>query len=246
MKTSEYTMENTLTGAALRFIAGTDKISLAQKLAVDVAELLKKGIATRGKASIVVSGGSTPKPFFEALRRQRGIEWDKVYITLADDRWVDAPHPDSNEQLVKDHLLVKDVHFISLKTKDVMPHQAIEKVQARISALPRPFDVVILGMGDDGHTASFFPGAPELQDALYPAEAGSLVAAITPPAYAPHLRMTLTLPAILNAERIIIHITSDKKRNVYNEALNDNQIETMPVRAVLRQSQTPVDVYWAE
>lgn len=232
-------------GEGVHFLSGADKQSLAEKLARDIGAILRESIAKRGAASLVVSGGSTPKPFFEALRQENGIDWKKVHVTLADDRWVDAPHPDSNEQLVKDNLLIDGMHFTSLKTRHATPHEGVAEVQARIAALPRPFDAVILGMGDDGHTASFFPTAPELDAALYPASAEVLVAAITPPEYAPHQRMTLTLPAILDAKRIILHITGGKKQEVYEKAADAGAIEDMPVRAVLRQEKTPVDIYWA-
>lgn len=232
-------------GESVHFLSCPDKQVLAEKLAADVAELLREGIADRGEAVLVVSGGSTPKPFFEALKKQPHVEWEKVTVTLADDRWVDAPHADSNEQLVKDALITGGMKFVSLKTPAATPHEGAAEVQQRIAALPRPFDVVILGMGDDGHTASFFPHAPELEAALYPEDNKTLVAPITPPKYAPHLRMTLTLPALLNSRRIILHITGGKKQEVYAKAAGAGEIAEMPVRAVLRQEKTPVDVYWA-
>lgn len=244
MKSFDYHSDTGWNAESVHFLSMADKLELAEKLAYDVADDLRAGIAARGAASLVVSGGSTPKPFFEALKKQPDIDWSKVHVTLADDRWVDAPHPDSNEQLVKDNLLLDGMQFTSLKTRHLTPHEGVEEVQARIAAIPRPFDVVILGMGDDGHTASFFPTAPELEAALAPQD-GVLVAAVTPPEYAPHQRMTLTLPALLDSKRIIIHITTGKKQEVFAEASNGGSVEDMPVRAVLRQAKTPVDIYWA-
>lgn len=245
MRTFDHHANNGWIGESVHFQSFAEKPQLAESLAHSVAELLREGIATRGKASLAVSGGSTPKPFFEALRKQSGIDWSKVYLTLVDDRWVDAPHADSNEQLVKDHLLVEGMHFISLKSAHATPHEAQREIESRVAEIPLPFDAIILGMGDDGHTASFFPGAPELYGALNPEDGSTLVAAITPPSYAPHLRMTLTLPAILNAKRIFLHITTGKKQEVYAKAAEGGPVEEMPVRAVLRQEKTPVDVYWA-
>lgn len=242
MKTFEQD-EDVYIGETVHFQSYADKSVLAEHLAQDVAAMLRTAIAERGKASLVISGGSTPKPFFEALKIKE-IQWDKVYITLADERWVDADHPDSNEKLVREHLLTGGAHFVSLKNFAATPHQGAAQASADIAALPRPFDAVILGMGDDGHTASFFPHAPELEEALAPAD-NALCAGLTPPAYAPHPRITLTLPAILNARRIILHITGGKKQEVYAKACEAGPVEDMPVRAVLRQEQTPVEVYWA-
>lgn len=231
-------------GETVHFQSYADKALLADHLAQDVAAMLRAGIAERGKASLVVSGGSTPKPFFAALKKQN-IAWDKLYITLADERWVDADHADSNEKLVREHLLAEDAHFVSLKNSAPTPHEGAVQAGKDLAALPVPFDVVILGMGDDGHTASFFPHAPELAEALAPADKNTLCAAITPPDYAPHPRITLTLPAILNAKRIILHITGGSKQEVYAKACEAGPVEDMPIRAVLRQEQTPVEVYWA-
>lgn len=221
-----------------------DKQILAEHLAKDVAALLRLGIAERGAASLVVSGGSTPKPFFEALKQQ-SVDWSKVYVTLADDRWVDISHADSNEKLVREHLITGGATFVSLKTTDATPHAGEETISKVVAAMPRPFDAVILGMGDDGHTASFFPHAPELQHALYPENDNILSVGLTPPSYAPHQRMTLTLPALLNARRIIIHITGASKQEVFEKACEHGAVEDMPVRAVIKQDKTPVEIYWA-
>lgn len=229
-------------GESVHFQSFADKQTLAEHLAIDVAAMLRAGIAERGKASLVVSGGSTPKPFFEALKKQK-LDWDKLTITLADERWVDADHPDSNARLVREHLLVEGAHFVPLKTAAATPHEgAAEAAEAVADALPIPFDVIILGMGDDGHTASFFPHAPELEEAL---TSDALCVGLTPPDYAPHPRITLTLPAILDSRRIILHITGGKKQEVYAKACEAGPVEDMPIRSVLRQEQTPVEVYWA-
>lgn len=244
MKTFDNQDEFYTLGDMVHFQSFSDKATLATHLAHDVAAMLRAGITQNGKASLVVSGGSTPKPFFEALR-QVPLEWQHVTITLADERWVDADHEDSNEKLVREFLLPEGAHFVSLKNAAETPHEGADEASAAIAALPRPFDVVILGMGDDGHTASFFPHAPELDSALKPLHDDVLCTAITPPEYAPHPRMTLTLPAILDARRIILHITGAGKQEVYSKACEAGAVADMPIRAVLRQEQTPVEVYWA-
>ncbi len=244
MKTSEQTPEeNEGISEMVHFQSFADKQTLAQLLAAEVALRLRDGIATKGKASLVVSGGSTPKPFFEALQGQE-LDWESVYITLADERWVDPKDPDSNELLVREHLLPDGAHFVGLKSHAPDPASGCTETEAALKDVPQPFDVVVLGMGDDGHTASLFPHAPELREALAPVN-NLLCHAITPPSYAPHPRITLTLPALLNANRIILHITGQAKHDVFVKASAAGPVEDMPIRAILRQEQTPVDVYWA-
>ncbi|HDO31485.1 MAG TPA: 6-phosphogluconolactonase, partial [Desulfobacteraceae bacterium] len=113
----------------------------------------------------------------------------------------------------------------------------------RLAGLPRPFDVVILGMGGDGHTASFIPGARRLPEAL-DMKSGRDCLAISPPE-APHERMTLTLPVLLDSRQIILHITGPAKKKVLEQALADGPATAMPIRTILRQQQTPLSVYWA-
>lgn len=228
----------------VHFQSFAQKQALAYFLAQEVANQLHDAIISRGAASLVVSGGSTPKPFFEALKQQK-LDWGKVYITLADERWVDATHEASNERLVRETLLVPGAHFVSLKNAAATPAQGALEASRAVGTMPLPFDVVILGMGDDGHTASLFPTAHELWDAFYPKDESVLCTALTPPSYAPHPRITLTLPALLNTKRIILHITGQKKQEVYAKACEPGAIEEMPIRAILRQNNIPVDVYWA-
>lgn len=242
MKTSDsasYTL-----GDMVHFQSFVDKQALAESLAATIARQLNEAIKKRGHASLVVSGGSTPKPFFAALKQQN-VPWDKLYVTLADERWVDGDHKDSNEKLVRENLLVDGIRFIGLKSDADTPHAGAETTEAALREIPQPFDAVVLGMGDDGHTASFFPNAPELQAALNPKKPDMLCAPITPPDYAPHPRITLTLPALLNAARIYLHITGQGKQDVYAKASGPGPVNDMPIRAVLRQDKTPVDVYWA-
>lgn len=217
---------------------------LAEALADSVAQSLAAAVEMNGAASLVVSGGSTPKPFFKALK-QHNLPWQDIYVTLADERWVKADHADSNEKLVRDLLLPEGANFVSLTTSHATPHEAEAEVNARLEEyFPEAFDVVILGMGDDGHTASLFPNAPELADALggHVEEAAK---AITPPSYAPHKRMTLTRNRLLHADRVILHFTGEKKIEVLGKAVSEATDEQMPIRALLLQDETPVEIVWA-
>lgn len=222
-----------------------DSDTLVAVLAAQVAELLRSAIKERGRASLVVSGGSTPVPFFAALS-ELVLDWGKVVITLADERWVDPAAADSNEHLVRLHLLQNRAalaSFVGLKTVSATAVQGEKECAERLALLPRPFDALILGMGNDGHTASLFPQATRLGEALA-LDSGKLCMAITPPV-APHERMTLTLPALLHSRQIILHLVGPDKRAVYERALANGPVEEMPIRAVLGQTTSPVTVFWS-
>ena len=133
--------------------------------------------------------------------------------------------------------------FIGLKTPDGHAGAGEAACEKRIRQIPVPFDLLILGMGDDGHTASLFPGASALPGALDMASERTSMA-VTAPA-APHDRMTLTLPALLNSRLIFVHIVGEKKRQVYEKAIAGESPEEMPIRAILGQKKVPVTVWWA-
>jgi 6-phosphogluconolactonase len=222
-----------------------DPPTLVAALAGQVADLLRDGIKERGQASLVVSGGSTPVPFFAALSAL-ALDWQQVVITLADERWVDPTAADSNEHLVRQNLLQNRAavaRFVGLKNGALSAVQGEKECADRLALLPNPFDVLILGMGNDGHTASLFPQAARLDEALN-MDSGTLCLAITPPA-APHERMTLTLPALLQSREIILHLVGSDKRAVYERALAKGPVAEMPIRAVLGQTAAPVTVFWA-
>lgn len=216
-----------------------DKERCASSLAQAVAEKLSRAMEIRGKASLVVSGGSTPKPFFQALK-EKLIAWENVTITLADERWVNVSSEQSNEKLMREYLLRPEMTFVGLKNAAATPIEGEATCEQALKAVPQPFDVVVLGMGTDGHTASLFPKM--CHEALYP-KTDKLCKAVTAPDGQP--RMTLTLPAFLRSRQLFLHITGEEKRQVYENALQSDSIEEMPVRAVLHQTKVPIDIYWA-
>jgi 6-phosphogluconolactonase len=222
-----------------------DMTALSHELALKVAASLSAAIAARGLASLVVSGGRSPTQFFESLRTQP-LDWSRVCIAMVDERWVDLGDPNSNEQLVRQHLL-KDAaaaaRFSGLKNAAPTPDLGAVSAWETFARVPRPFDAVVLGMGDDGHTASLFPKSPNLANALNPAASAGCIGMWAPTA--PQARLSLNLSALLDSRRIFILINGDSKWRVYTAANEPGAIEDMPVRAVLRQRRTPVDVVWA-
>ncbi|WP_348944120.1 6-phosphogluconolactonase [Chitinibacter sp. FCG-7] len=220
------------------------KEALDQQLATTIANELKQAIAQRGSAGLAVSGGRTPAGMFKALRVS-DLDWSRVVITLVDERWVQPDHADSNERLTRDNLLqdgAAAATFISLVNLAATPHEALADIEARLATLPNPIDVVILGMGDDGHTASLFPSAAELEAAC---ASTALLAAVTPPV-APHQRITLTLPTIVKSPKVIVHITGEGKKTLLQDAMAANVAvnEQYPIRRVLDQVAL-ADVFWA-
>ncbi|HHO48884.1 MAG TPA: 6-phosphogluconolactonase [Desulfobacteraceae bacterium] len=228
-----------------RILSFPNPETLAGSLAAAVAERLRNALAEDKTVSLVVSGGTTPKRFFRRLS-EYDLAWDRVLITLADERWVDPASKASNEYLVQSQLLrsrARAATFVPLKNSAPSARQGENECHLALSRLPRPFAAVILGMGGDGHTASLFPGAAGLAEAL-DMHSGRNCAAVSP-AHAPHERMTLTLPLLLDAGLIILHITGAAKRRVLAQAMEGRPSVSMPIRAVLDQGKTPVHIYWA-
>ena len=222
-----------------------DRERLAAALARRIADRLAEAVQRSQRAGLAVSGGSTPAALFDRLS-QLALPWDKVVVTLVDERWVDPSAPDSNERLVRTRLLqhrAAAAAFVGLKTPAPTAAEGEAECRRRLAQVPRPFAALVLGMGKDGHTASLFPGAAQLPAATDP-DTDRPCVAVTPPS-APHDRMTLTLPAILDAGRIFLHITGEDKRRVLQKALQEGPAEQMPIRYILRQQTTPLEVFWA-
>lgn len=204
--------------------------ALAEGLARDVGDELARAIEAKGKATLAVSGGTTPKLFFEKLS-QADIPWSRVSVTLVDERQVPETSERSNARLVRQHLLQNKAaaaRFVPL----------VDNPDA--ARLPA-FDVAVLGMGNDGHTASFFPGGDNLDEAIDPLAFAKIVPMNAPDAGEP--RLTFTLPMLLRAGRLALHIEGAEKKQVLKQALAEGPPEDMPVRAVLR-SAAPVTLYW--
>ena len=218
-----------------------DRDALDQQLAEHIASRLRSDITKRGAASLAVSGGGTPRRMFQLLSACP-LDWSRVWVTLVDERWVNPDNADSNERLVREELLVNEAataRFVSLKSAHDNAEEGLQEIAGRLSDLPRPLSVLVLGMGGDGHTASWFPQAANLSALLDPG--GSATVAASDPVTAPHQRMTLTLPTVVDSREIIIHITGQDKRTVLEDATRARY----PIAAILEQTSTPATTWWA-
>ena len=213
---------------------------LAEQLAEAVFQALHDDLNHQERVLLVVSGGSTPVPFFTALAA-KPLPWERIDVTLADERWVDEQSSDSNAKLVREHLLqggAAAATFIPLTCSAATPEEGVDEVAKQVESLTWPASVVILGMGGDGHTASLFPDSPELTLALATEE--PLVAVRTPSQ--PQPRITFSADRLHQARRHILHITGDDKRAVLAKALNGDDVRQLPIRAFLT---CPLAIYWA-
>jgi 6-phosphogluconolactonase len=220
--------------------------ALAHGLADWTADHLRKAIAARGAALLIVSGGKSPARFFELLSNLE-LDWPRVSITLADERRVADDSPRSNARLVREKLLqnrAQAASFTPLADVRLPADRELAAASARIANLPSPADVVVLGMGDDGHTASWFPGAEGLAEAIDPG-ARQLVAPIVA-ADAPEPRLTLTGRVLLRARAIALEIEGEKKLATFATALEPGPEEAMPIRAVLRRAADRLTVFSAK
>lgn len=227
-----------------RFLEFDDRLTLDLQLAEHVADKLRQAIGERGEATLVVSGGSTPKGFFAALSGHE-LPWSKLTVTLADERWVTIDHEDSNERMVRELLLAgpaADARFISLVNEDDSPERGLAAIQARLAQLGT-FDVLVLGMGGDGHFASLFPGAEALDAGLDLSNRESCIA-VNPPA-APHARVSMTLRRLQDTRCLIVHVAGEEKRRVLDLAIEQGDAKTLPIAAIMAAETPAPDVYWA-
>lgn len=215
----------------------------AQGLATFVADALRDALRRRGKASLIVSGGRTPVLFLNALSAHQ-IDWANVHVGLADDRWLPPDHADSNERLVRENLLrgpAASAHFVSLVNSIETAEQHLASAEISLLKMQQPYDAIILGVGDDGHTASLFPDADGIADALNLKQAKQL-AAITPKT-APYQRITLTLRALLNSRALMFLIEGEGKRTALEQSV-DKEKNRFAISTLLQQEFVPVHLFY--
>lgn len=228
-------------------VAGFENpLQAAQTLAHDVVTHLSAALRTRGQANLAVSGGRSPGLLFDELARSR-LDWARVTVTLVDERWVDPTADDSNERLVRDRLLTRHAAaatFVPLKTRADHPAEAQAERTRALHAVLSGADVVVLGMGEDGHVASLFPRAAGLAAALDPLAAPALVA-IDPPV-APHPRLGLNLAALLAARHVAVLVQGAQKAALLSDAARTARAgDPLPVDHLLAHREGPLRIYWS-
>jgi 6-phosphogluconolactonase len=226
-----------------------DTSAMAEALAKPIAVALDDAIKQRGQAVLAVSGGSTPTALYQRLARVE-IDWSRVTVILVDERWVEPGEPGSNETFVRETLMTgpaANARFVGLKAPGETPLDGLPVVAARVADVTFPPDVVILGIGGDGHTASWFPRADGLDDAL--AETGAPVAAIrakqTVVTGALTDRMTLTRAALTGSRMSLLLLAGNDKKAALDAALGAGPVADMPIRALLRSDKDRPDIHWA-
>jgi len=217
----------------------------AANLADQVALWLIEDLAIRERVSLAVSGGSTPLTFFRYLSQQ-DLPWRRVDVVLVDERWVPVTDQDSNEQMVRSHLLRRqatDARFFGLRGTAATLTDGERETNRALRDLAWPLTVAVLGMGNDGHAASWFPGAPDLSRALAPESSASFYACAQQPPQDPRGRITLTCPVILAAKHRALLLKGRQKQSVFEQALAYGaDYAAMPVRALFSR---PLHLYWS-
>ena len=230
--------------ATARIETFADAKALAEASAGVLADVLNRRLAKGpGRARLMLTGGSTPVACYEVLK-DRPLGWSRVDLALTDDRFVPPNDPNSNEKLVRDHLLkgpAADAHLTPLWSDAGSPDAAAARAEPAIRALDR-MDAVLLGVGADGHICSLFPHSPQRVEGMDP-DARRLVIGVPEAGQPPYVpRITLTWPAFMNTDLVVILISGDDKKQVIQAAMAGAD---MPVQAVLTQTQVPVRILWA-
>jgi 6-phosphogluconolactonase len=232
-----------LTEARYGWNGFADRHDLATTLADEIAGRLTGAIAERGTALLAVSGGTTPAKLFAALSTTP-IAWDKVTVTLVDERFVPPSSPRSNAGLVAANLLQNNAaaaRFVPLYHEAASIEDAAAADSEALRSLPWPLDVVILGMGGDGHTASFFPDAGNLEELLDPASRRIVLPVHAASGGEP--RLTLSMARIISAGFVALHIEGEDKRTAFDGAMGPGAKK--PIRRVIEAAPRPIEVFWA-
>lgn len=228
-------------------------LSFASRPAAEaaLADALEAGVreahAMGRRARIALSGGSSPEPAYRAFAA-KDLNWSQVDIALVDDRWVDVDQPGSNQAMIERAFAAADgVTIFGMKLPTESPKQAEAELDVVYRAL-RPFDAIVLGMGPDGHTASWFPASPDLAACLDPTGSATVLgidASLAPVAAPYSERMTMTLPVVSEAQQILILLFGADKKQILQQAL-DAPVTHAPIKAAIEATGTRCVALWAD
>jgi len=218
---------------------------LADAVAGDVGFIVDSAVEARNASLIAVPGGKTGPAIYPKLAAQK-LPWKRVTIIPTDDRLVPMDSDQSNVREIARAFLPAGARVVPIATEIADYRLAGNSADARLQDLQWPPDLVWLGMGEDGHTASMFVG-PDLQDALDAPKARRAVGVMPDPmpSDAAVARVTLTRASILSARTVLITITGAKKRAVLEQAIADGQSSKLPIGRVLAEAEQPIDIHWA-
>ena len=218
---------------------------MAEAVAGDVGFIVESAVDARNASLIALPGGDTPEPIFQALAAKK-LPWKQVTIIPTDERLVPMDDERSNVRGIAKAFLPNGARVIPIAADIADYRLAGNSADARLQDLPWPPDLVWLGMGEDGHTASLFAG-PDLQNALDAPKARRAVGVMPDPmpSDAPVPRVTLTRAAILSARTMLITITGDAKRELLERAIEDGQSSKLPIGRLLAEAEQPIDIHWA-
>jgi 6-phosphogluconolactonase len=222
---------------AVTFLPFDSRQQASSTLANEIASTLQESLKHKTTANLVVSGGTSPVAFFHSLRDQ-DLEWERVAVIPSDERCVPADHADRNDAMIQREFIQAGASKALLR--GLLPRNDSDS-SSILKSMPSMFDAVVLGMGEDGHTASLFPDSPTLERALSSTE---LTVTVSVPRLKAE-RISLTPAALLTSQRIDLLFFGETKRQVFEQALQPGPVSTYPVRAVLHQDRVPVRVFWA-
>lgn len=226
----------------------TDAAAWADACAIRLTDALDEALAESGKAIFAGSGGSTPEPIYRRMAGT-GLDWSRITVTLIDERYVAETSSESNAALLKQTLLTDRAaaaRFVPLFHPAVTVDRAAALAAHALAVEGGKLDAVLLGMGEDGHICSMFPDSPTLKTLLSPALAPTVLGVPRGrDGAAPSLeRLTINLPYLMTANRVVLAITGAAKRAVFErEATGDPT--TQPIAALIAAG-VPLDVLWTE
>lgn len=220
--------------------------AMAAAVAEHIVRVIKDALGARDEALVALPGGKSPIPVFERLVAAN-IDWSRVTIIPTDDRLVPATNPLSNYAMIARYFLPKAAQVLPVVLEGATDYRAAgNSANAQLSDLRWPPDLVWLGVGADGHTASIFPG-PDLEEALDGPNARRALGLMPSPlpAEAPVARVTLSRPAILSARSLMLTLSGPEKRAVVERAIKDGALSSTPIGRVLAEIENPIVIHWS-